>query len=175
MLQAQKARLRMLLSHFFQTLNMGVDRGVFQASDRASYQLDVSQTTLPALSMEADLVMWAERFVSGEATRTAAGGTPVPFPTGAEVDAEFTAYKSLRDAQTGKRQTHDKEQEDVADLRDEVDSLIRDVWDEVEFRFRRDQPASLRRKARDYGIVYVARPGEPDEEAGESPDPPAPE
>lgn len=172
LVQAQKARLRMWLSHFFQVLNMGIDRGVFAAGDRASYQLDVSQTSLPSLTTEADLLMWGERVVSGEATRTTAGGTALPFPTAADVDAELTAFRTLRDEQSSRQQAHDAEQQDVVDLRDEVDSLVRDIWDEVEFQFRREPSTTLRRRSRDYGVTYVSRPGEPDESQEPPPEEP---
>jgi len=156
----QKARLRMWLSHFFQNLNMGIEREVFQASDRAFYQMDVSQTTLPDTTTEADLLMWADRLVVGEAARTGAGGTAIPFPTVAEVEAELTQCRTLCDERSAKKDAFDKEQEDVEAMRDQVDGLIRDIWDEVEFAFRREQPSSLRRKAREYGVYYALRPNE---------------
>lgn len=164
----QAARLRMFVSHFFQNLNFGIERGVFAASDRAHYQLDVSQTTLPNMVREADLLTWAGRAVSGEASRTAAGGMAMPFPSAAEVQAELTQYTTLASDQSTKKDTYDDEQADVEALRDDVDGLIVDIWDEVEFTFRRDKPPSLRRKAKQYGVVYVTRPGEPpDEDEGD--------
>lgn len=160
----QAGRLRMFVSHFFQNLNMGIERGVFADSDRAHYQLDVSQTTLPEMTREADLLTWAGRAISGEASRTAAGGVAMPFPSAAEVQAELTQYTTLASDQSTKKDTYDSEQEDVEALRDDVDGLIKDIWDEVEFTFRREKPSSLRRKAKEYGVVYMTRPGEPPDE-----------
>jgi hypothetical protein len=156
----QGNRLRMYVSHFFQSLNFAIQRGVFAESDRAHYQLDVSQTTLPPMDAEADLILWAGRTVSGEASRTAAGGLAMPFPAAAEVQAELTKYEQLHDQQSAKSDAYDDEQKDVEDMRDEVDGLIRDIWDEVEFTFRHETPPSLRRKARQYAVVYATRPGE---------------
>lgn len=76
----QAARLRTWTSHFLQNLNMAIERDVIPAGARAFYQLDVSQTALPKLSSEADLILWAGRAVSGEAARVAAGGSPLLFP-----------------------------------------------------------------------------------------------
>ena len=53
-----------------------------------------------------------------------------------------------------------------------ADELITDIWDEIEFKYRKDEPSAMRRKAREYGVVYVSRPGEPVEEGAQ---PPAPE
>lgn len=164
-LTVQKQRLTMWSSHFFQNLNMAIEREVLKESDRAFYQLDVSQTTLPPMSNEGDLLLWSGRIVPGETARTVAGGTPLPFPSSMEVDAERSQYTALRQEQSTRKDAYDDEQEDVDDMLEEVDELIRDIWDEVEFKFRREKPASLRRKAREYGVYYALRKGEePDEE-----------
>lgn len=165
-LTAQRERLRMWTSHFFQNLNFGVARGVFQAGDRAFFQLPTSQESLPGMSSEADLLMWSQRVVDGETARVAAGGTAIPFPTSTEVGAERATYVTLQADQSTKRDAADSEQEDVEALRDSIDELVADIWDEVEFTFRKDAPPSLRAKAREYGVVYVPRPGEPPEENG---------
>jgi len=163
----QQARLTMWTSHFFQNLNMAIDRGVIPASARAFYLLDVSQESLPDMASETDLVLWAGRAVSGEAARVAAGGTAMPFPSATEVNTELTTYQTLRATQSTKKDTYAAEAEDVAALRPAVDALIRDIWDEVEFTFRHDAAPSLRAKAREYGVVYVSRPGEaPDAPTG---------
>jgi len=160
---AQAARLQMWLSHFLRNLNFAIDRGLILASARAFYQIDVSQESLPNTSTEADLVLWAGRAVSGEASRIAAGGAALPFPPIAEVSAELNSYQSLRAQQSSKKDTFDAEAEDVEALRPPVDALILDIWDEVEFTFRHESASSLRAKAREYGVIYVSRPGEPPE------------
>ena len=157
----QATRTRMWTSHYLQSLNMAIERGVIPASARAYYQLDVSQTALPKLSNEADLALWAGRVVTGEAARVAAGGVPITFPSAAEVATELAQYQTLRGIQSTKKDAYDEEQEDVESLRGAVDELVREIWDEVEFHFRRESPSSLRNKAREYGVYYASRPGEP--------------
>ncbi len=158
--EAQAWRLRTWTSHFFQVLNMAIERGMVPAAARAFYQLDVSQTALPRLSAEADLILWAGRAVSGEATRVAAGGSPILSPPIAEVSAELAQYQTLRSVQSAKKDAYIGEAADVEALRPTEDDLIRDIWDEVEFHFRHDSPSSLRSKAREYGVYYATRPGE---------------
>ena len=86
--------------------------------------------------------------------------------TAVEVQAELTQCRTLCDDRSAKKDAFDKEQEDVEAMRDQVDGLIRDIWDEVEFAFRREEPSSLRRKAREYGVYYVTRRDEePEPEA----------
>jgi len=167
---AQASRLRTWTSHFLQTLNMAIEREAIPAGARAFYQLDASQTVLPRLSAEADLVLWAGRAVSGEALRVAAGGAPILFPPVSEVAAELTQYQTLRSAQSSKKDAYQNEAADVDALRGTIDELILDIWDEVEFHFRRESASSLRSKAREYGVFYASRPGETPDPGG----PPAP-
>ena len=157
----QEMRLRMWSSHFFQNLNMAIDRGVIAASARAFYLLDVSQESLPNMDSETDLVLWSGRAVSGESARVAAGGAAMPFPPATEVNAELTLYNTRRADQSTKKDAFGAEQEDVELLRPTVDLLIRDIWDEVEFAFRHDSASSRRAKAREWGVIYTSRPGEP--------------
>lgn len=171
-LTAQRDRLKMWGSHFLQNLNFGIDRGVFQASDRAFYQIPTSQESLPAMSREADLLMWTQRIIDGEAARTAAGGSAVLCPPVAEVSAERAAYVTLQADQSTKKDALDTEQEDVDALRPQADELILDIWDEVEFTYRKEPSASARDNAREYGVVYVTRPGEPSD-PGQPGEPPA--
>lgn len=159
-LTAQQNKLRMFASHFLQTLNLAIERQVLLPSDRPFYQLTASNATLPKMVREADLLMWTQRIIDGEAARVAAGGTPIPFPTADEVAAERAAYISLQADQSAKKDALDSEQEDVEAMRDSIDELILDIWDEVEFAFRREAPSSLRANAREYGVFYATRQGE---------------
>lgn len=169
-LTGQRRRLRMFSSHYLRVFNLAIEREAFAASDRGHYQLPTSQDSLPALTSEADLLLWSQRINAGEAARVAAGGAAMAFPSAAEVQAERDAYVALQADQTTKKDAFDAEAEDVETMREGIDDLIEDIWDEVEFTFRKQSPASLRNKAREYGVVYVSRPGETPE-PGETPDP----
>lgn len=156
-----KAALKKFILHFFQVFNLGVDREEYTAAQRAFFQLDVSHDTVPRLITEQEIAMWAERIVSGDAARVTAGGAAMTNPTAAQVGTKRTAYIAAQGDQTVKKTAYDAEQEDVAALREGADELIHDIWDEVEFTFRKDSPSSKRRKAREYGVVYRPNPGEP--------------
>ena len=163
--------LRLLVSHFIQVFNLGIARGRYLVSERAHFQLDVNEETVPSLDAEADVFLWADRLVTGDVTRLANGGEPMENPTAAEIAAARTVAQGTANAQSAKKDAYDDEQQDVAGLRAEADTLIKDIWDEVEFTFRREEPPSLRRKAREWGVFYALRPGEPPEE---EPAPPTP-
>ena len=168
---AQQVVLRRCVSHFFQVFNLAVERGVFRASDRLYYGLNANQSELPKLGTEQDLTTWALNLVLGEQKRTqqadpeAAEPVPMSNPSAAEVQAELTKYSELSSAQSVEKQAFDAENKDVLDMLPEIDELIRDIYDEVEFYYRKETPANRRKLARQWGVVYVSRPGEePDEE-----------
>jgi hypothetical protein len=158
-----EAKCRLFVSHFIHVFNLGVARGVYPVQDRGYYQLDVSQESVPNLNGEENLCKYAEAILAGDIKRVANGGVPMTNPSKDDVKLVFDDYQARLNEQSAKKDNFDKEQKDVDALRSEADELIRDIWDEIEFKFRKDDAAAMRRKAREYGVVYVARPGEPEE------------
>jgi len=172
--------LEMFLSHFIQVFNLGVVRGKYSPQDRGFYQLDLGNAELPSMRSYADRVTWAQNLITGEAARQTAATTagtvfkPMANPDIAEVAAALAAYEAAHDAASPKKDAYDAAQKVVEGLRPPVDALIASAWDSIEFNLRHETPPSLRRKAREYGVVYVPRPGEPpDPEPEPGPEPPA--
>ena len=148
-------RAVVFISHFFQSFNNGIVRGMFPVNHRPFYRLDMNDTKVPVIYNETDLQTWAMNIKDGDANRITAGGKPMAMPSAAEVETEYQAYAAHRQQQTGLKDSYDKEQEDVKALYADARLLVKDIWDEVEFYFRHDDHASLRRKAREYGLVYL--------------------
>lgn len=148
------------VSHFIQSFNMGIVRKMFPVTHRNFYGLDVNSSRVPNLFSEGDLNKWAGEIKSGEAARVAAGGTPMAMPTAAQVEAEYQRYKALKISQSGLKDSYDTGQEELRAMLREARTLVQDIWDAVEYKFRREEISSLRRKAREYGIVYVDDQGE---------------
>ncbi|QIA09635.1 hypothetical protein [Draconibacterium halophilum] len=181
---AQQQVLLRIVSHFIRVFNMAVERGVFSPADRLYYGLNASQSDLPKLSTEQDLVTWARNLVAGEEKRTQQSAPEAPVipvvpgtetesiqekvpmsnPSAAEVEAELNKYVELSNAQSAEKQAFDAENKDVLDMLPEIDELIRDIYDEVEFYYRKETPANRRKLARQWGVVYVSRPGEEPED-----------
>ena len=162
--------LRLWISHFFQVFNLAVLREEYAESDRAYYQLDVNSSAGPKLTTDEDLVEWAGNLASGETARVtaggAAGGANMAKPSAAEVAAQYDIFEPLLTAHTSTKDAYDNEQEAVAAMRNQADDIIGDIWDEVLFTYRKDDAPSMRRKARENGVVYISSPGEvptPDE------------
>jgi len=163
-----KNTCRMYISHFIQSFNNGVDRGMFPASDRAHYQLDVSSNSVPSLKSEADILRWGQRLIDGDADRVAAGGKKMSMPTIIQLTNVFNDFNDINLQQSLKKEAYDRAQEEVSGMRTEADKLTLRIWDEVETAFTEEDPSSKRRKAREWGVVYITSPGEepePGEEA----------
>jgi len=159
--QLAGASLRMLISHFLQAFNNAVTRGEFAPAERARFQLPPSQESLPVLTSEADLVTWGTRLKTGEAARSADGLAAVTMPPIAAVEAKLTAFETARAARDAAVDEKNKESDDVIALRDSVDTFLReDLWYEVQAAYRKDDPATARRKSRLWGVQYRFRSGE---------------
>jgi hypothetical protein len=143
------------ISHFIQSFNMGIVRKMFPETHRNFYGLDVSSSRVPDLYKEADLDKWSAEIETGEAARVAAGGAPMAMPTAAQVKAEYQRYKTLKLSQSELKDAYDTGQEDLQAMMREARALVKDIHAAVEYKFHREPISSLRRKAREYGIVYI--------------------
>ena len=156
-------------SHFIQVINLAIERGTIPASTRSYYQLPVTHAEVPDMNTCADALLWAGRLSTGETARLADGGAAMAWPTIAEVNTAATACSTAETAQSIAKDGFDTAQEDVGSLRPTVDPVIKDLWDTIEYNLRADAPPSLRRKAREWGVVY-----EGEEEETPPPAPPTP-
>lgn len=155
-----------LISDFFSNLQSAVRRKLFPASVRAFYGLAVSDAKIPTLKTEADIIFWGDKAATGEATRIAAGGTAISFPAIAEVSTAVSNFKNPNMAQAAAKEAYDLAQEAVEADHADADKLVLKMWNETEAAFDEGNKSSMRRKAREWGVVYVPTPGEalsPDE------------
>lgn len=149
-----------VVAHFFHTFNNGIERGTFHISERRLYGLDIENMDIPPLISETDILKWGDKIATGETTRIAQGGKPMAMPSADEVKIALESYKTALGQKSEKQIGLTKEQEEVQKLRDEADDLIKDLWDEVEFYFRKSEPAARRVQCSQWGITYKNRYGE---------------
>lgn len=171
--EAAMNRTRQITSHFIQTLNNGIDRAALKREDRAFYSLGLDQGDVPAMTSAADVIQWATNVVQGEARRATAQGAAykaVTFPSAAEVQAELTVFETLRAAQGTTASAAISEALDVENIRPRVGLAVLNSWDDIENKYRRLDAPARRAIGREWGIIYVARPGEAPE-AGVDPAP----
>lgn len=156
--------LEMTVSHFVQVFNFGVYRGIYHPSERKFFQLEIEDSHVPSINTEDSLLLWAENIIDGETPRLEAGGLPMTNPSVKEIMFARDNFLKVSDMQIEAKANFIREQEDVVKMFPEIDELIRDIWDEVEFYYRKEKPAHKRRQAREYGVVYESSIGEHVEE-----------
>lgn len=149
-----------LISDFFSALQSAIRRKKFDPTVRAFYGLAVSDGRIPTLTTEEDIIHWGENAADGEAARIAAGGAPITFPSIAEVNTAVSNFKNPNLAQANAKEAYDAAQEVLLADRAEADKLVLKMWNETEAAFDEGDKASMRRKAREWGVIYVPLPGE---------------
>lgn len=153
-------KAKLYISHFMQVINMAISRGDMPANVRSYYGLDDYDNKVPAMNTEAEVIRWGEAIIKGEADRTRKGLAPVTNPTIALVKVRFEDFKDSYNFQKTLQKNNNRTLQDLAKLRDDADTLVAKVWDEVEENFR-ELPDELRReKAKEYGLIYVFRKNE---------------
>ena len=143
-------------SHYLQVFNMHVAEGIFPAAYRAYYKIDTNSAAVPPLKTEAEIVAIAQNIVDGEPNMIAAGGSAIPFPTKATIQTLLTAVLTKQNDQSTKKEATDTAEEALYALNTEADAVIKKVWDEVETFWNEEPTESMRRKTREWGVVYIS-------------------
>ena len=158
--QSKAKNARMYISHFIQVLYMSVMRAEIKPEHLELYGLQDANLIVPDLSSNEQLLQWGQRIIAGENKRVARGGVPIYNPGIAKVNVMYVLFKEGYQTQQIHQKATARTLDDVAGYRSEVDSVIFDIWEEVE-RFNAEQPANERLdKNREYGLIYYYRKGE---------------
>jgi hypothetical protein len=151
---------RMYLSHFLQVVNMAITRGELKPDVRDFYGLDRETKAIPDINTEQQLLEWGKKVIQGEDKRMSQGGSRVFNPTIAMVKMRFEKFQENYDFHKDLLKTSQKMHEKVTDERETADQLIVKIWNEVEASFNNLEPDQKRKKASEYGVVYIYRPSE---------------
>lgn len=154
---ASRNRLDMHVRHFFNNLNNAIAREVFVSSDRAYYDLDHDEDTIPYIRSQKDLLGWGKKIIDGEIMRVKeGGGKPLDFPSSNEVQDKYNEYRTALQKHKNSREAQDLELEDVEAIYEEGVAIIKDIWDEIEFKYRHESASSRRNKAAIWGVRYIS-------------------
>ena len=151
---------RMYVSHFIQVLNFAVLRGEFKKDVKVLYGLDPDDYTVPDLTTDAALVAWGRKIIDGEQERVAQGGIPLSFPTIAKVRVHYDIFCEHRTNQKTHQQSTNRNQQRVAEMRDQVDELILQIWDAIEAAYVDLLPYARYQACVKCGVIYYYRKGE---------------
>jgi hypothetical protein len=155
---ARKARI--YLTHFIRVMNMAIYRGDLPVETRAYYGLPTNESTVPALNTENELISWGRRIIEGEEFRIRKGGSPITNPTIAVVKVRFeNFFEAFEYHKTLAKKTQDYS-ERTGDMRREADSIILDIWNEVEAAYVSFPEDVKKKECGDYGLIYFYRKNE---------------
>jgi hypothetical protein len=150
-------KARMYLTHFIRVMNMAVFRGELPPETRTWYGFTASQSTVPSLNTENDLLTWGKRVIEGEEMRIRKGGSPITNPTVAVVKVRFTKFVDYVTFYANKNKKADDYTRQISEMRKEADAIILDIWNEVE-KTHSSLPDELRKDYNEeYGLVYFYR------------------
>ena len=161
--QSQVKLTRLYISHFIQVLNFNVIRNEIKRELKKLYGLDPNDFTVPDLNSETALLNWGERIIAGEQERIRQGGAPIYNPAIAKVRVHFDIFKDGGIAQKTHQKSTNRSLEAITQMRQNVDSIILDLWNEVEAHFQNYPEVQRRTFCESYGIRYYFRKNEPRE------------
>lgn len=151
---------RMYISHFIQVLNLAVIRGEIKKEQKLLYQLKPDEHVLPDISTEDDLLYWGEKIIAGEEERIRQGGFPIYNPNINKVKVYYDIFKEQQVSQSIHKKTVGRVYEDLGGLREQVDVMILDIWNQVEEHYRDCLPYERLKNCQAYGLIYYYRTGE---------------
>lgn len=157
-------KARLYVSHFYQVLNFAIARGDMPASSRKFYGIRENDSRIPPLQTEKDILFWGEKLLKGEAERIASGGSMMNNPSSAVVRVRYEQFAEAAHSQKITQKSTLYATDRISALRAEADKLIQSIWDEVEATFDLLPDDDRREKASRYGVVYVLRPYERNEQ-----------
>jgi len=156
---SRKAKL--YISHFYKVLNFAILRNEIPAAARKFFGLRENDSRTPNLLTVKDIVYWGEQIIKGESERLAKiGGNPITNPTAAVVKVRYEQFIEALHHQKILQKSTKYATDKIAELRADVDSIILTLWNEIEEHFSNYDDEEKRKKASEYGVVYVWRPNE---------------
>jgi hypothetical protein len=153
-------KTKLYLSHFLQVVNFAIAREEMKPEVVEFYGLKVNSRATPPLNLEAHILTWGERIIEGEQKRIMKGGSPIYSPSIALVKVHYEEFKEAYRQQKMLQNITNRASVKVAELREQADELIQQMWNEVENSMIHLSDDERREKASKYGIVYVYRSSE---------------
>lgn len=158
--QKQIKNARMYLSHFIQVLYLSIIRNEIKPDNLSLYGLNESNMLVPDLSTNEMLMEWGEKIIEGEEKRMSNGGVPIYNPSIAKVKVMYFIFKDGYNTQQIHQRATNRTQNEVVNFRAEIDSIILELWEQVENSTINLPTQKKIDRNKEYGIVYYYRKGE---------------
>lgn len=153
-------KARMYVSHYIQVMNFAISRGEIKADIRKFYGTEEFENNLPPFSTDEALMEWGKRIIEGDQKRVMNGGNPFYNPSIALVRVNYEKFADAFHFQKNLIATTERSSNLVSELRPVADSLILQLWNEIEGHYDNLTDTKKREKAEFHGVVYVLRKNE---------------
>jgi len=153
---------RLYISHFIQVLNFGVIRNEIKRETKTLFNLEPGIFTVPDLSSEAAILKWGESIINGERQRINRGGSPIYNPAIAKVSVHYEIYRDTCVSQKIYQKSTNRYLDQITSMRKEADSIIIDIWNQVEEYFKDFHESQKRELCQAWGVRYYLRKNEKD-------------
>jgi hypothetical protein len=153
-------KLKLYMSHFIQVINMAITRGDLASSDRDYFGFGRDQSKVPLFNTENEVITWGEKLIQGETLRLKKGLNPVTNPTMAVLKVRYEKYIDAYKFQKILQKNLQRNQKRLIEMRKLIDTIITEVWNDVEDHYRDLPDEQKRSNAKIYGVVYFYRKGE---------------
>lgn len=151
---------RLYLSHFIQVFNLSVIRGEIKPEMKRLFHISLDVASIPDFSSMDSLLENGAYVIEGEAERIRQGGTPLYNPAIAKVKVHYDIFKERRQNQLSLQQNTQRYAAQVSAMRNDVDTLIVDLWNQIEASFQSLPPYQRLETCKAWGVVYYYRRGE---------------
>ncbi len=158
--QAYVRSTRMYTSHFIQVLNFTVMRGEMRKENKLYYKLDMDDPTVPDLSTEHALLVWGHNVIKGEEERISKGGVALQNPHISKLKMNYAIFKECKYNQSIRKENTARNLQNVTAMRDEIDALIKEIWDAIEAKYAELLPYERYVECKNCGVIYYYRKGE---------------
>ncbi|MCH5327407.1 MAG: hypothetical protein J1E02_00160 [Coprobacter sp.] len=155
--QTNLRNARMYISHFIQVLGMCMMRNEIRPAVAGLYGLSPERFTVPDLTGENAVLQWGEKIIKGENLRIQQRGTPIYNPAIAKVSVHYEIFREAFNARKNAMANTAKSLQALAQMREEADKIILEIWNQVEARFASLPEAERLERCREYGVIYYLR------------------
>ena len=154
------ANARIYISHFIQVFNLAVIRNDIKAEQKRLYHLEPDTHIVPDLSTDATILEWGKYIIEGEGERIRNGGTPLYNPPISKVKVHYEIFKEYNTTHKLHHTITNRNRGELIELRKKCDDLILSIWNQVEEKFKDEEPSERIKKCQEYGVIYYYRKGE---------------
>ncbi|MCQ2335676.1 MAG: hypothetical protein MJ010_00620 [Paludibacteraceae bacterium] len=148
---------RMYISHFIQVLNLSCIRNEIKPEKKLLYKLLPTNYSVPDLSTEALILEWGKNIIDGENERIMNGGAPIYNPAIAKVRVNYEIFKDAYQLKKIGQKNTDRALESIKKIRENADSLILELWNQIESNFKDLGTAAMQEESKKFGVVYYLR------------------